>query len=109
VKVSFEHGKDKEEKMSKVRTINIAELAKQAGFAVNDGYPEIWAGEEHHMVDMTPELTKLVKLVLTEAALIAHEKGKATFDTQDVFRGQHKAAGCYSAEAAIMRVVNRMK
>jgi hypothetical protein len=107
--LSFEHGKDEENKMSKVRTINVAELAKQAGFSVNEGYSEIWAGEEHHSVDVSAELKKLVQLVLMEAAVIAHEKGKATTDREDVFRGQHKAAGCYSAEAAIMRVANHMK
>lgn len=95
--------------MSKIRKIDIAALAKQAGFEVNEGYPEIWAGEPHHMADVSEQLTKLVQLVLMEAATIAHDKGKATFDKDDVFRGQHKAAGCYSAEAAIVRVANHTK
>lgn len=95
--------------MSKIRTIDVVALAKQAGFEINELTAEIWAGEPHHKVDVSAELTKLVQLVLMEAASIAHEKGKSTFDTDDVFRGQHKAAGCYSAEAAIARVANRIK
>jgi hypothetical protein len=101
---------DKQEKvMSKFQTIDVVKLAKEAGFAVNDGYSEIWAGEQHHSVDVSAELTKFMKLVLMEAANIAHEKGKNTSDKDDVFRGQHKAAGCYSAEAAILRVATHIK
>lgn len=83
--------------MSKFRTVNVAELAKQAGF------------EPHEIENFSKVLTQFAKLTLIEAAMIAHEKGKATFDTEDVFRGQHKAAGCYSAEAAIARVANHIK
>jgi len=89
--------------MSKVRNVDVVELAKEAGFTIGLDGKFILASdyESDSPVDCTRQVYNLVKLVMAEAANIAHEKGKE--------HGlDNKAAGCFSSEAAIMRVANRI-